>query len=185
MTPKEALSLSKFLSKVLRHDPSAAGIALDAHGWAGIDDLIAGARQRGRRILREDLDEVVRTSDKKRFSVTPDGRLIRAAQGHSVAIALDHDPVAPPETLYHGTAERNLAAILAEGLKPGRRLHVHLSPDPETARRVGRRHGPPAILIVAAGRAHADGQRFWRAENGVWLTDPLAPDYLLRMDGGK
>lgn len=30
---------SKFLSLLLRHDPGAVGLALDASGWARIDDL--------------------------------------------------------------------------------------------------------------------------------------------------
>ena len=33
---------SKFMSLILRHDPAAAGIALDANGWAVIDEMLAG-----------------------------------------------------------------------------------------------------------------------------------------------
>ena len=34
--------LSKFLSLVLRHEPGAAGIQLDEHGWADVKELIQG-----------------------------------------------------------------------------------------------------------------------------------------------
>ena len=34
--------ISKFISLILRHKPETIGIALDEHGWANVDDLIAG-----------------------------------------------------------------------------------------------------------------------------------------------
>ena len=33
------VKLGRFLSLVLRHDPSAAGVALDEHGWAVVEEL--------------------------------------------------------------------------------------------------------------------------------------------------
>ncbi len=36
--------LSVFISLVLRHKPDAAGIQLDEHGWANVDELIEGLR---------------------------------------------------------------------------------------------------------------------------------------------
>ena len=40
---------SKFLSLVLRHDPGAAGIRLDDHGWADVKELIHGVNETARR----------------------------------------------------------------------------------------------------------------------------------------
>ena len=34
--------LSVFISLVLRHKPDAAGIALDEHGWANVEELLDG-----------------------------------------------------------------------------------------------------------------------------------------------
>nr|WP_200883109.1 RNA 2'-phosphotransferase [Massilia sp. BSC265] len=48
----------------------------------------------------------------------------------------------------------------------------------ETAIAVGRRHGQPLVLAVDAGAMHAAGFRFYRSENGVWLTDAVPPRYL-------
>jgi len=31
---------SKFLSKILRHDPKLVGIALDEKGWAKVSDIL-------------------------------------------------------------------------------------------------------------------------------------------------
>jgi putative RNA 2'-phosphotransferase len=171
-------SKSKFLSYVLRHAPESIGLTLDANGWAGVDELLAKAGAAGRRLDRATLEEIVATSDKKRFTLSDDGASIRAAQGHSVEVALGLAPVTPPDTLYHGTATRFLDAIRAEGLKPGSRQQVHLSADAATATAVGSRHGKPAVLIVAAGAMHAAGHSFFRADNGVWLTDHVPPQFL-------
>jgi putative RNA 2'-phosphotransferase len=86
----------------------------------------------------------------------------------------------PPATLFHGTVERFLPAIMADGLKPMRRHHVHLSPDRETAERVGRRRGKPIVLIVDAARLAQQGGVFRLASNGVWLVDHVPPQFLSR-----
>jgi putative RNA 2'-phosphotransferase len=71
-----------------------------------------------------------------------------------------------------------MEAIKREGLLKGARQYVHLSLDKETARKVGSRHGKPVILEVAAQLMEKHGYRFYQAENGVWLTDHVPPDYL-------
>lgn len=169
---------SKFLSRILRHEPELVGLTLGAGGWVLVDDLLRGMKRAGHPLKRDALGVLVADSDKRRFTLSEDGRRIRAAQGHSVAVELDLPPATPPEELFHGTAAASLDAIWAEGLKPGKRQHVHLSSDPETATRVGQRHGRPVVLKIATGKMHADGHTFWQADNGVWLTDHVAPAYL-------
>ena len=173
--------LSKFLSYVLRHAPESIGIRLDDHGWVDVDELLAAANRAGRPLDRQTLAAIVAESEKQRFTLSEDRRRIRAAQGHSIAVDLGLAPSEPPERLYHGTATRFLEAILAEGLKPGGRRQVHLSTDVATATNVGRRHGEPVVLLVDSARMFADGLGFWRADNGVWLTDFVPPSYLGRL----
>jgi putative RNA 2'-phosphotransferase len=170
--------LSKRLSLILRHQPEKAGLVLGDGGWVSVDALLAGLDSIGWGMAVEDLHRIVETNDKKRFSLSEDQMMIRAAQGHSVEIVSDLARVMPPDTLYHGTAKRFLDAILSEGLKRMSRQHVHLSADMETARKVGQRHGKPVILLVAAERMHADGVEFYQADNGVWLTGQVSPEYL-------
>ena len=170
--------ISKFLSLVLRHEPQTIGIEIDAGGWVAVEDLVAKARLAGKDIDEERLRPVVAESDKQRFTLSEDGRRIRAAQGHSVPVDLGLVPIAPPDILFHGTATTSLEAILREGLRPQTRQKVHLSADTATAGKVGQRHGKPVILTVAAGRMQADGHAFWQADNGVWLTDAVPPPYL-------
>lgn len=170
--------VSKFLSYVLRHGPHAIGLTLDANGWADVDDLLAKAQAAGRAIDLQTLNEVVAASDKQRFTLSDDGKRIRAAQGHSVTIDLALSPMIPPAILFHGTAAGNVAGIMAEGLRPGLRQKVHLSLDEATARSVGQRHGPPIVLRVDSAAMHSSGFPFWRADNGVWLTDHVPAAFL-------
>jgi len=173
-------NISKRLSFVLRHRPDSIGLRLDAAGWTDVEGLLAAFAQHGLRLSRAELEAVVATNDKKRFAFSADGNRIRAVQGHSVEVDLQHPVLVPPELLYHGTVERFLAAILREGLRPGRRHDVHLSPDPSTAQAVGERRGEAIILTVLAGAMHADGFSFRRADNGVWLTAEVPPRFLQR-----
>jgi len=175
---KEHIKISKFLSLVLRHKPDVIGLKLDENGWALIDELICCAAAGGRSLDRELIKEVVATNDKKRFSISPDGKMIRANQGHSINVDLGLSPIMPPTTLYHGTATRFLESILQKGLRSSGRNHVHLSSDHETAVNVGQRHGKPVVLKVESGAMDSDGHVFYRSENGVWLTKLVPAKYL-------
>ena len=173
---RRTVKVSKYLSKHLRHQPERIGLTLDESGWVEIETLIAAAAAHGFRITRDELDHVVATNDKKRFAV--EGSRIRASQGHSVEVDLGLPTATPPPYLYHGTVARNLDAIRTEGLRPMNRHAVHLSPDRETATRVGARRGRPIVLSVDAAAMHRDGHVFHVSANGVWLTEAVPPRYL-------
>ncbi|MEU5374937.1 RNA 2'-phosphotransferase [Streptomyces sp. NPDC005968] len=173
---RHTVTVSKYLSKHLRHQPERIGLTLDEAGWVEIDTLLAAAAAHGFRITRAELDHVVACNDKKRFAV--EGGRIRASQGHSVDVDLGLPPATPPAYLYHGTVARHLDAIRAEGLRPMNRHDVHLSPDRETATRVGARRGRPVVLGVDAEAMHRDGHVFHVSANGVWLTRSVPPRYL-------
>ena len=174
--------LSMFISLVLRHKPDAAGIALDEHGWANVEELLDGINNIGRKIDMGVLEEIVRTDHKQRYSFNEDKTLIRANQGHSIPVDVELKEEEPPEFLYHGTADRFIKAIMEEGLKPMSRLYVHLSKDIETAAKVGKRHGKPVILKVHSGQMCREGIRFYLSENGVWLTKKVEVRYLEQMN---
>lgn len=170
--------LSKFLSRILRHKPEAAGIQLDRHGWASVKELLAGMNAAGRPMNLETLERIVRTDEKGRYSFDETHKLIRANQGHSIPIDLELQPKTPPDTLYHGTAARFLNAIRGKGICRMRRQYVHLSKDVETAAKVGKRHGTPVILVLDTARMSRDGIAFYRSENGIWLTEHVDWKYV-------
>ncbi|MFJ7987790.1 RNA 2'-phosphotransferase [Streptomyces sp. NPDC096351] len=173
---RRTVRISKYLSKHLRHQPERIGLVLDPQGWTEIDTLLAALDRNGLPITRAELDHVVATNDKKRFAV--EGTRIRASQGHTVEVDLDLPPAEPPAYLYHGTVAAALPAIRAEGLRPMARHHVHLSPDRETATRVGARRGRPIVIAVDAGAMHRAGHVFRVSANGVWLADAVPPEFL-------
>ena len=175
MNQARLVSVSKRMSRHLRHAPEEIGITLDAAGWVDVADLLAALR-----ITREELETVVAGNDKRRFAFDETGERTRASQGHSVAVDLGLESAEPPAVLYHGTVERFLPAILSEGLRPMKRHDVHLSADVETARRVGSRRGSPTILVVDAAAMAEDGHEFRCSANGVWLTAAVPPRYLKR-----
>lgn len=175
---QSTVETSKFLSYVLRHRPDSIGIALDPEGWVLVDELLDRCRAHKKPITREHLDEVVATNSKQRFAFSEDRLRIRASQGHSVEVDLGYKPATPPETLYHGTPERSVESIRSGGLLRGRRHHVHLSHEVETAKQVGGRHGKPVVLVVRSGEMHRNGTPFYRSANGVWLTEHVPAEYI-------
>jgi len=169
--------LSKYISLILRHKPETIGITLDEHGWANIDELIAGIAKT-HEITMDILEEIVRTDNKQRYSFNEDKTLIRANQGHSIPVDIELEEKEPPELLWHGTGEKYVDSIDKQGLISKSRLYVHLSKDEETAISVGKRHGVPVLYRVKARQMYNDGYKFYLSVNGVWLTREVPTKYL-------
>ena len=170
---------SKFIALILRHKPDSIGISLDEHGWANVDELIAGIAKT-QPFTREMLEEIVVEDEKQRYSFNEDKTLIRANQGHSIPVDVELEEKEPPRYLYHGTGEKYVSSIEELGLIPKSRLYVHLSADYSTAEKVGARHGKPVIYRIWAGKMFRDGYKFYQSVNGVWLTENVPPQYFKR-----
>lgn len=174
------INTGKFIALILRHKPETIGIHLDEHGWANVDELIAGITKT-QEFNFDMLKEIVRTDNKQRYSFNEDKTKIRANQGHSIPVDVELEQKTPPDILWHGTGEKYVASIEAEGLIPKTRLYVHLSMDPDTAMKVGSRHGKPVVYEVAAKEMQADGYVFFQSVNGVWLTKHVPVKYLRKI----
>lgn len=174
----ELTELSKHLAYILRHNPTSIGLKLDTEGWASVSELIDKMTTKGIDITENLLMALVANDDKKRYTVTPDGLKIRAAQGHSIDIDLNLLPVEPPVTLYHGTAVRFWVSISKQGLLKRNRQYVHLSPDEKTAYKVGIRHGQPLILKIRSKEMFDKGYKFFLSDNQVWLTDSVPVEFI-------
>ena len=163
---------SKYLSCLLRHSPG--DLAMDAAGWVKVSDLLSSTNW-----SLEELNEIVDASSKQRFAFSACFNYIRASQGHSIPVDLGLYPVQPHSYLYHGTSSLAAIEIVRTGIQKMQRNHVHLSADKATAHEVGSRHSSAvAILTVASQRMHEMGYRFYRSDNGVWLTDHVPPEFL-------
>ncbi len=182
---KQDEELGRFLSLILRHKPQLAGIALDSHGWAQVDALLEGCRRAGRMIDQKTLERIVAENNKQRYSFNEDHTKIRANQGHSIAVDLQLCEQLPPPRLYHGTATRFLEDIRANGIQKRSRQYVHLSQDRQTAKQVGARHGTPVILPIDTEKMRAEGLRFYRSENGVWLCEHVPWSCVIESEIGE
>ncbi len=169
---------SKYISLILRHHPEVIGIQLDEHGWADVSELIEGINKT-RPFDMADLERIVAEDDKGRYSFNEDKTLIRANQGHSIPVDVELEKTIPPEYLFHGTGEKSVKSIKEQGILPISRLYVHLSPDYDTAVKIGSRHGKPFVFRVAAKEMSDDGYNFYLSVNGVWLTKAVPAKYLI------
>jgi putative RNA 2'-phosphotransferase len=95
MSDSRLIKISKYLSKYLRHTPDAIGIELAPGGWVAVDELLTACAKNKFPISRQELELVVESSEKQRFSFDSTGTLIRANQGHSVEVDLQLEAVVP------------------------------------------------------------------------------------------
>ncbi len=176
--PKRYVTISKYLSKHLRHQPERLGLELLPGGWVSVDALLSAASATGFEISLSELKQVVATNDKQRFAFDLSGVLIRANQGHSKDVDLQLPVQIPPDLLYHGTYSNAVTKILVAGLKKMSRHHVHLTTDLQIAHQVGSRRGNSIIFSVNARTMANDGYHFYLSANDVWLVDAVPPQYL-------
>lgn len=171
------INLSKIVSHALRHEPRHYGLVLDNEGWISIQTLIFALNNTGLKVDQKMLIEMVENSEKKRHQILENR--IRAYYGHSTQKKIIKKNHFPPDILYHGTIASNIDNIMKIGLQPMKRQYVHLSIDEQTAIQVARRRkGEIIILKIQAKEASKNGTLFYPEENGVWLSEPIARNYI-------
>lgn len=164
---------SKRLSYLLRHCQEPLYISLEG-GWANVATILKTLQ-----ISKLELEQIVAEDEKTRYSFDASGTKIRANQGHSIpGVQIAFASPEPPEYLYHGTATRFLDSIMKDGLKPMTREWVHISPDYDTAIKVGKRHGNPIVLRIKAKKYLEAGNKLFLSDNGVWLAKAVPPEFL-------
>lgn len=173
-----AKSLGVYMTYILRHKPQDIGIAMDTQGWVSVLDFLQKAKYT-KQVTLEMLIAEVEADEKGRFQFNSNKSKIRCVQGHSVEhVILNLEDWTDWSPLFHGTAEKNVASIMHEGITKRKRKHVHISREKETAENVGRRHGQPVVFQIDTLAMITHGYKFYRAENGVILTDYVPSRYL-------
>jgi len=171
MQKSKMVGLSVHLAYLLRH---AKDVGRDEFGWVSCIPIICRLN-----IKMDTLIDIVNTDSKGRYEFSSEGRKIRAVQGHSVPVDLGLKEITDVKLLYHGTAESAYPHIWKNGISRMSRNFVHMSKDKETDFKVGSRHGNPVVIVIMAKSLIEDGYRIYRSKNGVYLTDYVAPKYLL------
>ena len=164
----------RYMSLLLRHSPEKEGLVMDKFGWVMIVQLIKVLD-----IKIEDLEQIVREDNKQRFSFNSSMTKVRASQGHSADVDVQPTETKPPRILFHGTTTRFLESIYKTGINKGKRNHVHLSSDKETAKSVGSRHGEFYILEIDTEQMYKDGYKFYISDNKVWLSELVPRKYII------
>ena len=170
MIPYEfnAERFSRWMSYVLRHNPSRYGLEPDRHGFVDLDAFLDIAKHRYPDVTVARLKQLIDEGTRIRFELSE--RRVRARYGHSIPVEPMGDPIEPPERLYHGTEPACVDRALAEGVAPIDRRMVHLSATIDDANAVARRRtSRPVVLRIAAMEAWREGVAFYR-ESNVYLT---------------
>lgn len=173
--------LSPLLAKTLRHSATAWGLHVRPDGYASVSELLRLKPFEDQGFTSRDVEHVVQwerqESKKQRFSLRHSnlhGLEIRANQGHSVLAVDDQLLLCPileaelPETLVHGTYSKHVSKILAEGLRPMNRHHIHLFLEDGDLFH-GRREAE-VMVYVDVKKSLALGIEFLRSENRVLLS---------------
>lgn len=159
---------SKRIAYLLRHSDLP-----DRNGWVRVGVLLNEMS-----ITLPILQGIVAEDTKGRFEFSENESSVRALYGHSIDVDLELEPTTPPMILYHGTAEKYLENIMKDGLKPRKRNYVHLSETMDMAKQVGTRHGSPVVLSIDIEAMIRAGYKFYKAQNGIWLTGDIPPIFL-------
>ena len=176
-------SLSKRLSKLLRHRAGIEHLAMDSAGWVLTQDLLKKLR-----ISQAELDLIIRENNKSRFEVS--GDRARASQGHSLQnMPVTQDALEASWSLYqsgddsiwHATQPRCVDSILAQGILRRGRTHVHLASSVNS--RVGKRASAPILIEVSVKRLRAAHEEVFVSSNGVVLTRYVPPLSILKVHG--
>ena len=176
------VTLSKVLTKVLRHDALDLGVNMQADGFCDVAEVTALDRLRKLKCTLSDIEKVVQESDKQRFQLKEEeGRhFIRAVQGHTIRLVDDRlllrrlnleDEELP--LCVHGTYHSRMDSIIESGgLRTCGRNHIHFTSSFPRDRRVisGMRHDCDVAIWIALRLALRDGVPFYMSVNEVILS---------------
>lgn len=216
--PREVL-VSKKLSWLLRHHIESEGLSMNAGGYVNVQDVLDNRNIKSLKVTFDELRQIVTANDKQRFSMipasasssaaasqttdpvsesatldqsaSPKDYLIRANQGHSIAVDAESlltriDKSNMPATCVHGTTHSAWTLIVSSGgLKRMTRQHVHFASglpagfksivdgaDEKSAPVIsGMRHSSTVLIYLDLQRAMDSKIPFWLSENGVILTE--------------
>lgn len=174
MNKKEQSKISRYMSKLLRHDPEDLEISNDGY-------VKVSALKQKLGINQEQLDEIVDGNDKQRFEYKGHKHYIKAIQGHSnkEVTKLKLDPIDNKNLeLYHGTSSEFSGSIMKHGLLKMSRLHLHWQTSYKGAmkrakQKVKGKHVPVIWKLDIEKYEKVTGNTVQRSANNVFLTDDV------------
>lgn len=177
-TMDNAEDLIDFLRALISQKADSLHLNIDSDGWTPIDPLIAAAQKLGVSLERPAI-EAAMTQSPNRLAISDDGLFVRVLTHGQPEKPARAPSETPPDYLYHPTSTRLLGAVHSHGLRSQSNQLLHLFDDPDTANSLAPPLPERVIVTVQAGSMSERGFPFWRAENGVWLTEMVPPEFLL------
>lgn len=183
MSGDDRIKVSKTMAFLLRHRPDIGGLALDADGWATLDDVARGVEKLLRREVPVSQLTEVADDPPRRFEIA--GERIRARRAPPKPPPPVRkrtsmgERVVTPDILHHATTEEYVRRAVETGsLVPPDSRPLFLSAEEGQAWRVAHRlHGEPRVLYIDTARARRHGVSFWRSRRtGLYQSTavPLA-----------
>ena len=173
------LEVDKALSRLLRHEAGTRDIPITADGWVLVRDALRFEPLRDLGVDEEQLRTAVANNNKSRISwySGEDGdHMVAAWSGHTIPDVTGPGWRVPeadlPMVLVHGTYQRHVSSIKANGLIRTRRdLHFQ---DPECHQRRWRNDLEVKVTIDPRA-ASRNGCTFRRTGNGLYLSHESVP----------
>jgi 2'-phosphotransferase len=165
--------VARRMSKILRHSAVKEKICMNDEGFINISLLVKHLGTTADVILK-----IVATNSKKRFALSPDGKSVRANQGHGLPVTLALTELTPNseyDTCLHGTTIEAAKLILENGLSKMSRNHIHFAIGMPGADGVisGMRKSSSVVFVLDMKRAMTDGIVFYMSANGVILSEGI------------
>jgi len=185
-TPKKDVLISKAMTQVLRHSAVKCGIHIRPDGYMTVEDLLKAKDVRKLSASLEDVQRIVKESDKQRFSIAllDDVWWVRANQGHSMGNVIQNDLIFEqlalgsdlPTVCVHGTYLKHWPSIKQKGLLTSGRNHVHFAPRVPGDSTVisGMRTTSEVAIYLDIARALNAGLALYRSANDVILSPGFA-----------
>jgi putative RNA 2'-phosphotransferase len=175
-------SLSRLLTYILGHRPDEFGLVPDAEGFVSHKELLKALREEPGwgHVTRAHLNEVLIGEDRLLFE--GEENRIRSVERRW---RIENDGGAPdlspdlPKILFAAVRRKAHPVVLEKGLAPSGDRFLVLSPDEETALRIGmRRDQRPVLLKVAAASAQGEGIPFHPFGDLFLSPSPIPPRHI-------
>lgn len=169
---------SHALARLLRHRIKEEGLTMTSDGYVQVKDVLSLQQFNG--CTMDKIQHIVDNNDKQRFSMKSSGgqMYIRANQGHSIDVAKELKTeemmsliTVPITPCIHGTYQKFLPSIQANGLNRMSRGHIHMTSGLEADVISGFRGNCNILLYIDMEAAMKDGIKFYLSDNKVILTE--------------
>jgi putative RNA 2'-phosphotransferase len=171
-TPQEIRKLAKFLDYVLGRRPDEFGLLPDEQGYVKIKTLLQSLHEDSdwRHVRQGHLQALMLLQQPVVIEMESD--LIRAR--HRDRLPTPQPPSEMPKILYSAVRRRAYPVVVEKGIRPGGTPYILLSPDEETARRLGRRmDNDPVVIKIHVAQCRSAGTIFLRYGERLHLADVI------------